>query len=474
MTRSRGPNRNMDILLTHGYFLYEDPKELQIMKPYPPLGILYICAHLRSKGLSVEGFDSTFSSRQQLFELLQQGPPSVLGIYANLMTRPNVVEILRVAKDAGWKTMVGGPEPSAYIDEYLEAGADVIVIGEGEVTLEELVPVLNSHSVDALQHVNGIAFRAADGTIIRTPPRDQLRDIDAQPWPARESIDLTRYLTVWREHHGMGSVSLITARGCPYHCRWCSHEVFGKTHRRRKPASVADELEWLIGRYQPEMAWMADDVFTIHHGWLFQYAAELKRRGLKLPFECISRADRLSPQVVATLAEMGCFRVWIGSESGSQRILDAMERGVTAEEVRSAVAMCKSHGIKTGMFLMWGYEGEELGDIEATIEHVKKTDPDIFFTTVAYPIKGTPYFAEVADRVENLKPWNVGSDREVRIRNRHSRQFYSFADKLLRSEVELERLRNEPIVDGYAMAELQSKVSDFRAGLTAAAHEMET
>jgi radical SAM superfamily enzyme YgiQ (UPF0313 family) len=463
----------MDILLTHGYFLYEDPKELQIMKPYPPLGILYICAHLRSKGLSVEVFDSTFSSRQQLFDLLQQGPPSVVGIYANLMTRSNVVEILRVAKDAGWKTVVGGPEPSAYIDEYLDAGADVIVIGEGELTLEELVPVLPSHSAEALQKVNGIAFRTAEGTVVRTPPRDQIRDIDAQPWPARESIDLTRYLRIWREHHGMGSVSLITARGCPYHCRWCSHEVFGKTHRRRKPSSVADELEWLMNRYQPEMAWMADDVFTIHHGWFFQYAAELKRRGLKLPFECISRADRLTRQVVETLAEIGCFRVWIGSESGSQRILDAMERGVSAEEVRSAVAMCKSRGIKTGMFLMWGYEGEELGDIEATIEHVKRTDPDIFFTTVAYPIKGTPYFAEVADRVENFKAWNVSSDREVRIRNRHSRRFYSFADKLLRSEVELERLRSEPVVDGSAIAELQSKVSDFRAGLTAAAHEVE-
>jgi anaerobic magnesium-protoporphyrin IX monomethyl ester cyclase len=463
----------MDILLTHGYFLYEDPKELQIMKPYPPLGILYICAHLRSKGLSVEVFDSTFSSRQQLFELLRQGPPAVLGIYANLMTRPNVVEILRVAKDAGWKTVVGGPEPSAYIDEYLDAGADVIVIGEGEVTLEELVPALRSHSAEALGEVKGIAFQTPEGTVVRTPPREQIRDIDAQPWPARESIDLAQYLAVWREHHGMGSVSLITARGCPYHCRWCSHEVFGKTHRRRKPASVADELEWLISRYQPEMAWMADDVFTIHHGWLFQYAAELKRRGLRLPFECISRADRLSPQVVATLAEMGCFRVWIGSESGSQRILDAMERGVTAEEVRSAVAMCRSHGIKTGMFLMWGYEGEELGDIEATIEHVKKTDPDIFFTTVAYPIKGTPYFAEVAARVENLKPWRVGSDREVRIRNRHSRQFYSFADKLLRGEVELEHLRNDPVVNGSAISELQTKVSDFRASLIATAHEME-
>jgi anaerobic magnesium-protoporphyrin IX monomethyl ester cyclase len=463
----------MDILLTHGYFLYEDSKELQIMKPYPPLGLLYICAHLRSKGLSVEVFDSTFSSREQLFQLLRQGPPSVLGIYANLMTRPNVVEILGVAKAAGWKTVVGGPEPSAYVDEYLEAGADAIAIGEGEVTLEELVPALNLHSVESLQQVKGIVFRAQDGTIVRTPPRDQIRDIDAQPWPARESIDLTRYLRVWREHHGMGSVSLITARGCPYHCRWCSHEVFGKTHRRRKPASVADELEWLIDRYQPEMAWMADDVFTIHHGWLFQYAAELKRRGLKLPFECISRADRLSPQVVATLADMGCFRVWIGSESGSQRILDAMERGVTAEEVRSAVAMCKTHGIKTGMFLMWGYEGEELGDIEATIEHVKKTDPDIFFTTVAYPIKGTPYFEEVANRVENLKPWNLGSDREVLVRGRRSRRFYGFADQLLRTEVELERLRNQPAPDGSAIAELQSKVSDFRAGLAATAHEVE-
>src|SRR5579862_8456195 len=463
----------MDILLTHGYFLYEDPKELQIMKPYPPLGLLYLGSHLREKGLNVEVFDSTFSSRQQLWDILRQGPPSVIGVYANLMTRPNAIEILRVAKEAGWRTIVGGPEPGAHIQEYLAAGADVVVIGEGEVTLEELVPLLQSRSFEQLRRVNGIAFRASDGSVVRTMPRDQIKDIDTQPWPDRESIDMARYVETWRQHHGMGSVSLITARGCPYHCRWCSHEVFGKTHRRRKPASVADELEWLIKRYQPEMAWMADDVFTIHHGWLFQYAEELNRRGLKLPFECISRADRLTPQVVETLAEIGCFRVWIGSESGSQRILDAMERGVTAEEVRSAVAMCKSHGIKTGMFLMWGYEGEEIGDIEATIEHVKKTDPDIFFTTIAYPIKGTPYFAEVARRVENLKAWSVGSDREVRIRNRHSRQFYSFADKLLRSEVELERLRNDSGADQTAIAELQSKVSDFRAGLTASAREVE-
>jgi anaerobic magnesium-protoporphyrin IX monomethyl ester cyclase len=464
----------MDILLTHGYFLYEDAKELQIMKPYPPLGILYICSHLRSRRVEAEVFDSTFSSRQELFSLLQKGPPSILGIYANLMTRSNVVEILSVAKEAGWRTVVGGPEPGAYVSEYLSSGADVVVIGEGELTLEELVPALKSGSSDHLANVDGIAFRAASGSVVRTKPRSQIKDIDAQPWPAREAIDVSQYVDVWRKHHGKGSVSLITARGCPYHCRWCSHEVFGKTHRRRKPASVAEELDWLVGRYQPEIGWMADDVFTIHHGWLFEYAAELKRRGLKLPFECISRADRLNERVVDTLAEMGCFRVWIGSESGSQRILDAMERGVTVEQVQSAVALCRAMGIQTGMFLMWGYEGEELPDIEATVAHVKKTDPDVFFTTIAYPIKGTPYFSDVAERVENSKDWGETSDREIRIRNRHSRQFYGYADQLLRGEVELNRLDGKPHADLGVMADLRRGIAEARAGLQATMGEVET
>jgi len=443
------------------------------MKPYPPLGILYVCAHLRKKGLRADVFDSTFSSRRELFDLLQHHPPSVLGVYANLMTRGNVVEILRVAKGAGWQTVVGGPEPGAYVNEYLDCGADVVVIGEGELTLEELVPALQSRAADALRQVNGIAFRAEEGNVFHTPPRQQIRDIDSQPWPAREVIDLDQYVSVWRKHHGQGSVSLITARGCPYHCRWCSHEVFGKSHRRRKPDLVADELEWLLNRYHPDMAWMADDVFTIHHGWLFQYAAELKRRDLRVPFECISRADRLNPRVVETLAAMGCFRVWIGSESGSQRILDAMERGVTVEQVQAGVSLCKTHGIQTGMFLMWGYEGEELDDVEATIQHVKKTDPDIFFTTVAYPIKGTPYFSQVAPRIENGKSWSVSSDREIRIAGRHSRRFYGFADQLLRSEVELERLRRSSHLEDRSVADMQSKIAGYRAELQASAREVE-
>jgi radical SAM superfamily enzyme YgiQ (UPF0313 family) len=456
----------IDLLLTHGYFMAEDAKELQIRKPYVPLGILYICSHLRRKGFNVEVFDTTFSSTPELMRHLQSEQPSALGIYANLMTRKKVIEILSVARAAGWKTVVGGPEPGAYVEEYLEAGADVVVMGEGEETMEELLPALKASSFAALQAVRGIAYREENGRVRRTGERPQITDIDAQPWPARESVDIGRYLQTWRDAHGKSSLSFITARGCPYRCRWCSHQVFGMTHRRRNPLRVVDEVEWLLSQYQPDMMWIADDVFTIHHGWLRKYAAEMRRKGLQVPFECISRADRLNEESADLLAELGCFRLWIGSESGSQRILDAMERGVTVEQVQAAVELCKSRGIQTGMFLMWGYEGEQLEDIEATIEHVKRSDPDVFLTTVSYPIKGTAYYKRVEGSLVQLKPWGISSDRELGLRGRRSSEFYANADRLLQQEVQLARLRRSGLRDARE-GELQEQVSALRESLYA-------
>jgi radical SAM superfamily enzyme YgiQ (UPF0313 family) len=215
-----------------------------------------------------------------------------------------------------------------------------------------------------------------------------------------------------------------------------------------------DEVEWILNRYQPEQLWLADDVFTIHHGWLDQYAAEMKRRGLRVPFECITRADRLNARVAAQLAELGCYRVWIGSESGSQRLLDAMERGVTIAQVREAVAQLKRNGIRTGMFFMWGYEGEDLTDIEATYEHVKACQPDVFFTTVSYPIKGTPYYDEVAPKLVQLGAWQRTTDRDIKIRGRHSRRFYQLADRLLRSSTPAEAaLARESLQAAYGEVE---------------------
>jgi anaerobic magnesium-protoporphyrin IX monomethyl ester cyclase len=423
----------MRLLLTHGYFLDEDPKELRIMKPYVPLGILSLSAHLRQKGFDVEIYDSTFGSREELFAILDRGPARALGIYGNLMTRRNVLDLSARARANGWTVILGGPEPVNYAEEYLAAGAGIIVAGEGEVALERLLGAGLDPSSWA--GVPGIVFLAGDGSTVRTGPAEQIPNLDAQPWPDRERVDIPRYLKVWREHHGSGSVSLITARGCPYHCTWCSHSVYGKTHRRRSPASIAAEVAWILDRYQPDMLWFADDVFTIHHGWIAEYEREMKRRGLRIPFECITRADRLDARMAETLARLGCFRVWIGSESGSQRILDAMRRGVRVEQVREAVALCKQNGIQTGMFLMWGYEGEEIGDIEATVDHVKRCQPDVFFTTVSYPIKGTPYFEQVASKLVNVRPWQESTDRELLVHGRHSRRFYQYADDLLKSEM---------------------------------------
>lgn len=439
------------------------------MKPYAPLGILYICSHLREKGFDVEVFDTTFSSREALFHHLRTEKPSVLGVYANLMTRKNAVEILAVAREAGWRTVVGGPEPGAYAFEYLKSGAEFVVMGEGELALQELLAALNSKQQDAYTKVPGLAFLNDKGELCETAPARQISNLDAQPWPARSAIDIPKYVSTWRNAHGKGSVSFITARGCPFKCRWCSHQVFGQTHRRRQALMVVDEVEWLLETYSPDMVWVADDVFTIHHGWLREYAAEMKRRGLKPPFECITRADRFNAEMADLLAELGCFRLWIGSESGSQRLMDAMDRGVRLEQVQTAVELCHARGIQSGMFLMWGYEGEELSDIEATVEHVKRTQPDIFFTTVAYPIKGTPYFKQVADRLVQLGDWGQSSDREIKIKGRHSREFYQYADQLLRDEVALAKLQ----VPSEISRSLQVQIEQARSGMRNTFFEVE-
>jgi radical SAM superfamily enzyme YgiQ (UPF0313 family) len=382
---------------------------------------------------------------------LDEGAPAMLGLYVNLLTRPNALAIIGRARANGWKVVVGGPEPANYAEEYLRAGADYVVPGEGELVLEQL---LTGSAAPA-----GVVYRDAADNIVRTEPALQIHDLDSLPWPDRERIDIPRYLAAWRERHGIGSVSLITARGCPYSCRWCSHSTYGQTHRRRSPNAVADEAEWILERYRPEMLWYADDVFTIHHGWTLKYAAELKRRKIRIPFECITRADRLNAQVTNALAEMGCSRVWIGSESGSQRVLDAMDRGVRVEQVQQAVSLVQSHGIQAGMFLMWGYEGEQIEDVEATVAHVKQCRPDVFLTTVSYPIKGTGYYNDVRGKLVRIGEWSQSTDRDWRIRGRHSRRYFQFADELLRNSM-------EPAPD-------LERIEAARAGLQAAYAEVE-
>jgi len=464
---------NVDLLLTHGYFLYEDPKEQAVMKPYPPLGLLYLSSYLKSFGFDVEVFDTTFSTPDAFAQYVAQHRPPIVGLYCNLMTRVQALRQIQVCKQHGAHVVVGGPEPAQYAEEYLAHGADVVVIGEGEATMLELVPHLTRHGTNALEDLQGIAYRDADGRIVQNAPRPYLDDLDALPFPDRDAIDLDQYLDVWRTHHGRSSVSLITARGCPYTCTWCSHAVYGYSHRRRSPENVADEVAYIVERYDPDALWYADDVFAIKPSWFFKYADELKRRGLRLPFETISREDRLNEDVVRTLAEMGCFRLWVGSESGSQRILDAMKRRTDARRVQEMIRLVQRFGIEAGLFIMLGYEGEEEEDLFKTVAHLKAAPPDVFLTTVSYPIKGTPYYEQVKDRIIAQKGWHEGSDRDFTVAGRRSQRYYRFANRWMVNAVAVERARSRANPDYLTVAKGLLKANAGRLGMWATRHEVE-
>ncbi len=463
----------MDILLTHGYCMYEDPHEMEVMKPYPPLGILYISSHLKSRGFDVSVFDMTFKSLSAFAEYVARERPPVVGIYSNLMTRPRIVKMIQHCGDAGSLVVVGGPDAANYPEEYINRGATAVVIGEGELTLEELVPHLARYGANNMEHILGIVYRDGDGKIVRTPERPYIADLTAQPFPDRAAIDIPEYVRVWKDNHGKGSVSLITARGCPYTCKWCSHAVYGYTHRRRSPENVADELQLIIDTYNPDMVWYADDVFTIHRGWFLQYVEELKKRGIKIPFETISREDRLKEDIVKGLAEIGCFRIWVGAESGSQRILDSMKRKTNAEGVIEVTHRLQRHGIEAGMFIMLGYDGEEMEDLQASVDLLKRSNPDVFLTTVAYPIKGTPYFKDVEDRIIALKSWDEGSDRDFTVAGRHSRRFYQHATRWMVNEVKLHKQRQNPERDVLALTKAAINVQRGRVGMLLTQGEVE-
>ena len=462
-----------DIVLTHGYSLADDPAERKVMRPYPPLGLLYISSHLKKSGFSVDVLDTTFVGLAAAIAELQQKRPSIVGIYANLMTRRNVVRLAQACKEIGAIVILGGPEPVNYPDEYLAHGADIIVSGEGELTLAELIPHLTRFGLAQLDTVNGIVYRDDDGVARTTVPRAQIRDLDAQPFPDRAAIDLERYMATWERHHGVRSVSLIVARGCPYTCNWCSHSVFGHTHRRRSPKNVVDEIAAIRDAYAPDQLWFADDVFTINQKWLEGFAAEMKARGLKYPFETITREDRLNERVVDLLAELGCYRLWIGAESGSQKILDAMQRKTDAARTRDMIALVQKRGIRAGTFIMLGYDGETWDDIDETARHLRFAAPDDVLTTISYPIKGTPYYERVAERIVATLPWLEGSDRTLDISGRRSRRFYHYAQRWLSAQSRLGRLAADPNASLVRRAKTTALSVITRIGMYATQHEVE-
>ena len=429
----------MSILFTHAYYLSDDPREQKIMKPYPPLGLLYVSAYLKSKNIANDVFDTTFSSQQSQLEFIAEKQPKVICIYTNLMTKVEVIKLIKILKTKEYnfpKIVLGGPDVTYNVENYLKSGADFLVIGEGEETTFELYNAIMNNG--NLYEVNGIAF-LENNNIIQANPRTKFKELDELPLPNREAINMYNYLETWKNNHGESSMTISTQRGCPYTCKWCSTAVYGQSYRRRPAYQVAVEMKMLKDQYNPDAIWFVDDVFTISHKWLNAFHEEVVKQNAQIRFECITRAERLNEEILRLLKESGCFRIWIGAESGSQEIIDAMDRRVDVNHVKKIIQDTNAMGIETGTFIMLGYPGETEKNIDETIQYLKDAKPTHYTITVAYPIKGTSLYNEIEDKITERPNWESSTDRDIDFKRTYSRKYYKYAVSKVVNEVEFDR-----------------------------------
>ena len=426
----------MSIVLTHAYYLFEDEKEQKIMKPYPPLGLLYISAFLQENQVENNVFDSTFYSFQEQLTFIKEKQPKVVSIYTNLMTKLNVIKLIETltndSKYGNPKIVLGGPDITYNIENYLQLPVDFLIIGEGEESMLELYNAITSNQ--AYDHIPGIAFKRGE-KIIKTSARIRIKDVSRLPLPNRKAIPVEKYLDTWKTYHGKSSMTVSTQRGCPYTCKWCSTAVYGQSYRRRPANLVAEELKLLKSTYAPDTIWFVDDVFTVSHKWIKSFHEEVIKQDAIIPFECITRAERLNDEILQLLKEAGCYRIWIGAESGSQKIIDAMDRRVDVNVVKEAIQKTNALNIETGTFIMLGYPQEEEIDIKQTVQYLKDANPTHFTITVAYPIKGTSLYNEIEEHIITQPEWSNSTDRDIDFIRTYKRDYYNYAVRYVINEV---------------------------------------
>jgi anaerobic magnesium-protoporphyrin IX monomethyl ester cyclase len=395
-------------MLVNPLFLESDPVESRLMTPYFPLGLLYLAAVAREAGYEVAVFDAMFEEGDDAFlRALERERPQIVGLAVLATVRRAALRLASLAKGWGATVIVGGADPTARPDLYLRYEAegvspvDVVVVGEGEETILEILPPLldGEDPGAALREVGGVAFRDGTGRVIRTPSRHLIQDVDELPFPARYLLDIEAYRRAWRRKHDHFSLSIIATRGCPFGCTWCQKSVFGRSFRPRSPESVAEEMAIIKRSYQPDQIRIVDDVMGIDKDWVRSWHDAVLAKGAVIPFECLSRVDLLDEEMARLLKGIGCQRIHFGAESGSQTVLDAMNKGITVEEIDEAAELCRRLDIETYFYMMVGYPGETWSDLKRSARLLRRTRPDDFSTTIAYPLPGTPFYEEVRGRL---------------------------------------------------------------------------
>src|SRR5262245_42731891 len=373
-----------DVLLGQAYYLRFDAKLWQAQQPYAPLGTLYAASHLRSTGQSVALFDAMLAQDESEWATaLDRAQPRFAVIYEDsfnylskmclLRMRQAALRMTELALSRGCRVIVSGSDATDRPELYLRAGAAAVILGEGELTLSELVKALSNGGCPG--DVAGVGYLADAGSAVRSPARPFIRALDELPLPAWDLVDVERYRSVWRRRHGYHAMNLATTRGCPFHCNWCAKPIYGQRYAVRSPENVVDEIAWLKEHYAPDQLTVVDDVFGLQPGWVARFADLVLQRNVRMPYRCLMRADQVDADVARALAASGCRMVWMGAESGSQRVLDAMEKGIRVEQIRTAVSTLQQRGIDVGLFLQFGYPGEEWDDVEATLRLVRDVSP---------------------------------------------------------------------------------------------------
>jgi anaerobic magnesium-protoporphyrin IX monomethyl ester cyclase len=434
-----------EVLLGASYYLRFDPKLERAMQPYPPLGTLYAASLLRERGFSVALFDAMLAaSEEEWADALDRTSPRFAVLFEDnfnylskmclLRMREAAFTMIAAARRRGCTVIVCGSDASDHEAEYLARGAGFVIVGEGEVTLTELLDRLAGRTATPLEAIAGLAFAGAAGAapeegasaaVVRTKPRPVLAELDALPFPAWDLVDVDRYRRIWLEHHGYFSMNMATTRGCPYHCNWCAKPIWGQRYHARSPENVVAELAWLKATYHPDHVAFADDIFGLKPGWVGRFAELVEAQDARVPFKSLHRVDLLlKGDTVAALARAGARTIWVGAESGSQKILDAMDKGTRVEQIYEASRRLHDAGIEVGFFLQFGYPGETREDIEATLRMVRACEPDDIGMSVSYPLPGTRFFAAVQEQLGSQRNWRDSDDLAMLYRGPFATAFY--------------------------------------------------
>lgn len=460
------------VLLANSYFYRLDPKQWRDGRPYPPLGTLQAAAVLREAGHEVRVFDACLRrSADEILPVLAEWRPQVLAIHDDgfnyltkmclLVMREAAFGMAKHGRDHGCLVTVNSSDSSDHPEEYLRNGCDAVVLGEGEETLRELVDGMGDDGTVPVS-IPGTVMRV-EGAVRSNGRRPVMRDLDSLPLPAWDLVDIAPYRRIWTASQGHFSLNVATTRGCPFKCNWCAKPIYGNRYNSRSPEHVVRELELLRAGSHVEHIWFCDDIFGLKPGWVQAFRDAVRHRAPGLRFKIQSRADLLlEGDTLDALAEAGLDEVWIGAESGSQRILDAMEKGITVEQIGEARRLLKQRGIRTGFFLQFGYLGETDDDIEATLSMLDRERPDDIGISVSYPLPGTRFHEQVKEGMGDKANWRDSDDLAMMYRNAHRPAFYK----------RLHRYVHKRFRRGQAMSEwrkvLHGEDADLQRAFTAA------